>query len=81
MTISLSFGHRLTARRRPCINSSATMSPGLRTLLLYLTAGAVYVALGVFFPRVLLSWIEGTGFLLLAVWLLPALLGLLALRR
>ena len=52
------------------------MSPGLRTLVLYLTAAAVYITLGVFFPRVLLSWIEGAGFLLVAVWLLPALLSL-----
>ncbi len=43
------------------------------SLFLYLAAGAVYVTLGAFFPRVLLSWVEGAGFLLLAVWLLPAL--------
>ncbi len=52
------------------------MTPGLRTLVLYLAAAAVYITLGVFFPQVLLSWIEGAGFLLLAVWLLPALIGL-----
>ena len=56
------------------------MTSGARTLALYLAAGAVYVTLGVFFPRVLLSWVEGTGYLLLAVWLLPALISL-ALRR
>ena len=57
------------------------MTSGARTLALYLAAGAVYVTLGVFFPRVLLSWVEGTGYLLLAVWLLPALIGFIALRK
>ena len=52
------------------------MTPGQRALALYLAAGAAYVTLGVFFPRLLLSWVEGAGFLLLAVWLLPALIGL-----
>lgn len=46
---------------------------GLGTLVLYLSAGATYIALGVLEPRLLLSWIEGAGFLLLAVWLLPFL--------
>ena len=49
------------------------MTSGLPALALYLAAGAVYVTLGVFFPRLLLSWVEGAGFLLLAVWLLPLL--------
>ena len=49
------------------------MSSGLATLLLYLAAAAVYITLGVFFPRILLSWVEGAGFLLLAVWVIPAL--------
>ena len=53
---------------------------GVLALALYVLAGAAYVTLGVFFPRVLLSWVEGAGFLLLAVWLLPALV-LFALRR
>ncbi len=51
------------------------MTAGQRTLLLYLAAAAAYIMLGVFFPRLLLSWVEGAGFLLLAVWLLPALIG------
>jgi hypothetical protein len=42
-------------------------------LLLYLAAGAVYIALGVAVPELLFSWIEGAVFLLLAVWILPAL--------
>jgi len=56
------------------------MSRGLVVLALYLLAVVVYITLGVFFPRVLLSWVEGAGFLLLAVWIVPALLAL-ALRR
>ncbi len=42
-------------------------------LALYLAAGALYVALGVLEPNLLLSWVEGAAFLLLAVWLVPAL--------
>jgi hypothetical protein len=42
-------------------------------LLLYLVAGVVYIGLGVAFPALLYSWIVGAGFLLLAVWVLPAL--------
>lgn len=54
---------------------AADMTPGLRTLALYLAAGAAYITLGVFFPRFILSWVEGASFLLLAVWLVPALFG------
>ena len=49
------------------------MSVERSTLVLYLAAAVAYVTLGVFFPRVLFSWVEGAGFLLLAVWVLPAL--------
>jgi hypothetical protein len=42
-------------------------------LALYLAAGAVYVGLGVAVPELLFSWVEGAAFLLIAVWLLPAL--------
>lgn len=52
------------------------MTAGARVLLLYLAAGVAYVTLGVFFPEILFSWVEGTAFLLIAVWLLPALLRL-----
>jgi hypothetical protein len=45
----------------------------VRELALYLVAGAVYVALGVAFPELLFSWVEGAAFLLLAVVVLPAL--------
>ena len=57
------------------------MSSGLATLLLYLAAAAVYITVGVFFPRAILSWVEGAGFLLLAVWILPALAMRIGRRR
>ena len=44
-----------------------------KELLLYLAAGAVYIVLGVVIPELLFSWVEGAVFLLLAVWVLPAL--------
>jgi hypothetical protein len=44
----------------------------VRELALYLAAAAAYIALGVAFPDVLWSWVEGAAFLLVAVWLLPA---------
>jgi hypothetical protein len=47
----------------------------VRELALYLAAGAAYVAVGVAVPELLFSWVEGAAFLLLAVWVLPALLG------
>jgi membrane protein implicated in regulation of membrane protease activity len=45
----------------------------VRELTLYLAAGAVYIAVGLAVPELLFSWIEGAVFLLLAVWVLPAL--------
>jgi hypothetical protein len=45
----------------------------VRELTLYLAAAAVYIALGVAIPEFLFSWAEGAAFLLVAVWLLPAL--------
>jgi putative Ca2+/H+ antiporter (TMEM165/GDT1 family) len=47
----------------------------VRELALYLAAGAAYVAVGVAVPELLFSWAEGAAFLLVAVWLLPALVG------
>jgi putative Ca2+/H+ antiporter (TMEM165/GDT1 family) len=44
----------------------------VRELALYVAAGALYVAIGVFVPEVLLAWPVGAAFLLVAVWLLPA---------
>ena len=43
-------------------------------LRLYLVAAVTYIALGVASPRVLYSWVEGTAFLLLVVWILPSLI-------
>ncbi|MDP9492423.1 MAG: hypothetical protein M3P42_09550 [Actinomycetota bacterium] len=45
----------------------------MKELALYLAAAVTYIALGVAVPDLLLSWVEGAGFLLLAVWLLPTL--------
>ncbi len=45
----------------------------MRELALYLAAAVAYVALGVAFPEVLFSWVEGAAFLLVAVCLVPAL--------
>ena len=46
----------------------------MKELAVYLLAGAVYVVLGVAIPELLFSWIEGAVYLLLAVWVLPAVL-------
>ena len=43
-------------------------------LVPYLVAGAIYVALGVAEPRLLLSWAEGIAFLMIVVWAIPALI-------
>jgi hypothetical protein len=40
---------------------------------LYLGAAIAYVGLGVAVPELLISWPVGAGFLLLCVWLIPAL--------
>jgi hypothetical protein len=47
--------------------------PARKTLLGYLAAAAVYIALGVIVPELLLAWIVGVAYLLVAVWLVPAL--------
>lgn len=44
----------------------------MREAALYLVAAALYIALGVAFPSLLFSWVEGTAFLLLAVWIVPS---------
>jgi hypothetical protein len=49
------------------------VSPARKTLLGYLVAAAGYIALGVILPELLLSWIVGVAYLLLAVWVVPAL--------
>ena len=50
------------------------LSAGQRELLLYIAVGVVYIALGVAFQPILYSFLVGAGFLLLGVWILPALL-------
>jgi putative Ca2+/H+ antiporter (TMEM165/GDT1 family) len=39
----------------------------------YVLAAVAYIALGVAVPEALFSWIEGAAFLLVAVWILPAI--------
>ena len=41
---------------------------------LYLLAAVAYVGLGVLMPELLFAWPVGAAFLLLAVWVAPALL-------
>jgi hypothetical protein len=45
----------------------------MRELALYGVAGIVYVVLGVTVPELLFSWVEAAVYLLVAVWILPAL--------
>ena len=45
-----------------------------KELAVYAAAAVVYIVLGVAIPELLFSWVEGAAFLLLAVWVLPALL-------
>ena len=44
-----------------------------KELARYLAAGVVYVAIGVFFPAFLFSWVVAAAYLLLVMWGLPAL--------
>ena len=44
----------------------------LRTFATYGLAAAVYIAIGVAYQDFLLSVVVGMGYLVLAVWLLPA---------
>ncbi len=46
----------------------------MKELTLYLAAAVAYIAIGVAVPELLFSWIECAVFLLLAVWVLPAVL-------
>jgi hypothetical protein len=46
----------------------------VKHVALYLCAAAIYVGVGVAVPEVLFSWVVGAAYLLLAVWLVPALL-------
>ncbi len=40
---------------------------------LYLVAAAAYIGLGVAIPELLFPWPVGVAFLLVAVWVIPAL--------
>ena len=46
----------------------------MRTLALYLVAGAVWVAIGAYEPDFMLSWPVTVLYLVVVAWLLPALL-------
>ena len=46
----------------------------MRELPLYAAAAVVYLLIGVLYPTFLLSWVVGAGFLLLFVWVVPAIL-------
>ncbi len=48
---------------------------GRRELVLYLAAGALYVAIGVVVPEFLFSWAVAAGYLLLVVVALPWVVG------
>jgi hypothetical protein len=43
------------------------------TLIPYLIAAVLYIGIGVWEPRFLLSWTEGIIFLMFVVWAVPAL--------
>ena len=45
----------------------------MRRLAALSRGGIAYIALGLAVPELLFSWVEGAAFLLIAVWLLPAL--------
>jgi hypothetical protein len=47
------------------------MPQGLRTLSVYVIAGAGYITLSVFFPRFILSWVEGAAVLMLVFFVVP----------
>jgi hypothetical protein len=49
------------------------LAGGWRELALHVSAGAVYVAVGVAFPEVLFAWVVAAGYLLAVVVVLPAL--------
>jgi len=47
----------------------------VRPLALHVAVAAAYVTLGVLYPPLLYSWVEGAAFYLLGVWIIPALVG------
>ena len=63
----------LTPEQKEARRQTYTWSQVVIAILPYVIAGAMYIALGVWNPRFLLSWAEGIIFLLLVVWALPQL--------
>jgi hypothetical protein len=49
------------------------MPHGFRTLSIYGVTGAAYITLSVFFPRVILSWVEAAAVLMLVFLVAPYL--------
>ena len=45
--------------------------PAMRAVALYAVAGAVYIAIGVTWPDVLLSWLVAAAYILTVLWLVP----------
>jgi len=45
----------------------------VRSLLVYLAAAAAYLGAGMVEPYLLFTWFGALGFLLVVVWILPAL--------
>ena len=49
------------------------LAGGRRELALYVAAGIAYIAIGVAVPEFMFTWVVATGYLVLCVVLLPAL--------
>ena len=49
------------------------MEEDRRELVLYLVAAAIYITIGVFLLEFMLASVVALGYLLLVVWILPAL--------
>jgi hypothetical protein len=60
---------RLNERTDTTLRSA--LAAGWRELVLYLVAGAVYVAIGVAVPEFLFSWVVAAGYLLICIVLIP----------
>ena len=45
----------------------------MRTVALHGAVAAAYITLGVLVPQLLFSWVEGVGFYVLGVWVVPTL--------
>jgi hypothetical protein len=47
----------------------------MKTLLIYIAAGVVYISIGVFWVDFMFSVVVAAGYLLVAVWLIPSAIG------